>query len=52
MGKLINRIPYSHLLMLSLPGLALRMHVESLGKPCDINMRSQTMFLNDQNHTP
>ena len=29
-GKLINRIPYSCLLISSLPGSALRMHVESL----------------------
>ena len=32
MGKLINRIPGSGLLISSLPGSALRMHVESLGK--------------------
>ena len=32
MGKLINRIPGSSLLISSLPGLALRMHVESLGR--------------------
>ena len=30
-GKLINRIP------------ALRTHVESLGKPCDVNKRSQNL---------
>ena len=35
MGKLINRIPGSRLLILTLPGLALRTHVESLGKPRD-----------------
>ena len=35
MGKLINRIPGSRLLISSLPGLALRMHVEWLGKPRD-----------------
>ena len=35
MGKLINRIPGSRLLISSLPGLALRTHVESLGKPRD-----------------
>ena len=29
----------------SLPGLALRMHVESLGKPCGVNKRSQSLFL-------
>ena len=32
MGKLINRIPGLHLLISSLPGSALRMHVESLEK--------------------
>ena len=31
--KLINRIPVSHLLMSSLPGLALKLHVESHDKP-------------------
>ena len=41
MGKLINRIPGSRLLISSLPGSALRMHVESLGKPHDDNKRSQ-----------
>ena len=40
MGKLINRIPGSRLLISSLPGSALRTHVESLGKPRDVNMRS------------
>ena len=35
MGKLINRIPSLPLLISSLPDLALRMHVESLDKPCD-----------------
>ena len=43
MGKLINRIPVSRLLISSLPGLALRMHVESLGKPRDVNKRSQSL---------
>ena len=38
--ELINRIPGSHLLISSLPGSALRTHVESLGKPRDVNMRS------------
>ena len=37
MGKLINRIPGSRLLMSSLPGLALRKLVESFGKPRDVN---------------
>ena len=33
MGKLISRIPGSRLLISSLPGSALRTHVESLGMP-------------------
>ena len=41
--KLINRIPCWHLLISSLPGLALRMHVESLGKPRDVSKRSQSL---------
>ena len=43
MGKLINRIPGSCLLISSLPGLALRTHVESLGKPRDVNKHSQSL---------
>ena len=43
MGKLINRMPGSRLLISSLPGSALRTHVESLGKPRDVNMRSQSL---------
>ena len=43
MGKLINRLPGSRLLISSLPGLALRTHVESLGKPHNINMHSQSL---------
>ena len=43
MGKLINRIPGSSLLISSLPGSALRTLVESLGKPRDVNMRSQSL---------
>ena len=58
MGKLINRIPGSRLLISSLPGSALRTHVESLGslpgsalrthveslgKPRDVNMHSQSL---------
>ena len=43
MGKLINRIPDECLLISSLPGLALRMHVESLGKPHNVNKRSQSL---------
>ena len=42
-GKLINRIPGVRLLISSLPGLALRMHVESLGRPHDVNKRSQSL---------
>ena len=41
--KLINRIPGSRLLISSLPGSALRTHVELLRKPNDINMRSQSL---------
>ena len=43
MGKLISRIPGSRLLISSLPGSALRTHVESLGKPRDVNKRSQSL---------
>ena len=43
MGKLINRIPGSRLLISSLPGSALRALVESLGKPRDVNKRSQNL---------
>ena len=43
MDKLINRIPGSRLLISSLPGSALRTHVESLGKSRDVNMRSQSL---------
>ena len=43
MGKLINRIPGLHLLISSLPSSALRTHVESLGKPRNVNMRSQSL---------
>ena len=41
--KLINRIPDLRLLISSLPGSAWRMHVESLGKPRDVNKRSQNL---------
>ena len=44
-GKLINRIPGSRLLISSLPGLALRTHVKSLSKPHDVNMHSQSVAL-------
>ena len=43
MGKLTNRIPGSRLLISSLPGKALRTHDESLGKPRDVNMHSQSL---------
>ena len=43
MGKLINRIPGSRLLISSLPGSAMRTHAESLGKPRDVNKRSQSL---------
>ena len=43
MGKLINGIPGLCLLISSLPGSALRMHVESLGKPRNFNKRSQSL---------
>ena len=42
MGKLINRIPGSCLLISSLPGSALRTHVES-SKPRDVNKRSKSL---------
>ena len=45
MGKLINRIPGSRLLLSSLPGLALRRHDESLGKPCLVNLISKDTHL-------
>ena len=44
MGKLINEIPGSRLLT-SLPGSALKTHAESLGKPRDVNKRSQSLAL-------
>ena len=43
MGKLINIIPGSRLLISSLPGSALKTHVESLVKPRDVNKRSQSL---------
>ena len=43
MGKLIKRIPGLRLLISSLPGSALRKHVESLGKPPNVNKRSQNL---------
>ena len=43
MGKLINRIPGSRLIISSLPGSALRMHVESLSKSRCVNKLSQSL---------
>ena len=43
MGKMINKIPDSGLSISSLQGLALRTHVESLGKPGDVNKLSQSL---------
>ena len=43
MGKLINRIPGLYLLISSLPGSALRTHVESLCKPPNVNKHSQSL---------
>ena len=42
-GKLINRIPVSRLLISSVPDSALRTHVESLGMHGDVNKRSQSI---------
>ena len=42
MGKPMNRMPGSCLLISSLSDSALRTHVESLGKPRDVNKRSQS----------
>ena len=41
--KVIHRIPGSRLLISGLPGSALRTHVESLGKPPDVNKHSQSL---------
>ena len=43
MGKLINVIPGSRLLISTLPGSALRTLVESLGKPRDVNKRCRAI---------
>ena len=43
MGKLINSILGLRLLISSLPGSALRTHVESLSKSRDVNKRSQSL---------
>ena len=53
MGKLINRIPGSRLLISSLPGSALSTLVESLGKSRDVNKRSQSLDKIDiKRHSP
>ena len=54
MSKLVNRIPGSPLVISSLPGSALRLHVESLGKPWNVNMRSQSLIgkLDIKRHSP
>ena len=41
--KLINRIPRLRLLISSLPGVAFRTLVESVGKPRNVNKRSQSL---------
>ena len=43
MGELKNRIPASGLLISSLPDSALRMHVESLSNPRNVNKRPQSL---------
>ena len=42
-GKMINRILGLRLLISSLPGSAMITHVESFGKPHDVNKRSQSI---------
>ena len=39
----VNRIPGWRFLISSLPGSALRTHAESIGKPRDVNKRSQSL---------
>ena len=41
-GQQISRITGSRLLISSLPGLALRKHIESLGKPRNVHKPSQS----------
>ena len=43
MDKLIIRISGSRFLISSVPDSALRTHVESLGKPRNVNKRSQSL---------
>ena len=54
MGILIDRLTGSHLLISSLPGSALKTHFESLGKPRDVNKRSQSLpgKLDIKRHSP
>ena len=47
MGKLINRIPGSRLLISSLPGSALIRLVESFGKPRDVKPRLVNLISKD-----
>ena len=46
-GKLINNIPGSRFFISSLPGTVLKTHVESLGKPCDVNTRLVNLISKD-----
>ena len=48
MGKLINRIPGLCLLISSLPGSSLKMHVELRGKPHNVNKHSQSLAWSKQ----
>ena len=54
MGNLINKIPGSPLLVSSLPGSALRTHVESLGKPCELTsiLKAEPGKLDIKIHSP
>ena len=54
MGKQINRLPGLCLLISSLPGSALRTHVESLSKPRDVDKSSRVLpgKLDIKRHSP
>ena len=54
MGKLINRIPGSCILISRLPGLASGTHAESLGKPSDSTSVLEALpdKLDIQKHSP
>ena len=54
MGEVINRIPGSPLVISSVPGSAIRMHIETLGKPYDVNKPSQSLDgkLDIKRHSP